>query len=195
MEEIVVYKQNSVKSGKWTQRVLSLHADLGLAAITSKDAQEDKLHKCMRLANVQIWPQYEEKHIKDDYQSSEAKLTVRVKGLPAKIGFRDVSKPAGPQRIYRYTRPSPGAEHLAWMIRFKSLEDLEKAVRLFRSMKPCDMTPSAAPAIAAELPSGVDDDGAEVQAPAVKRMIEGDVEKELHMIREPMQQASSKRSG
>ncbi|KPA74443.1 hypothetical protein ABB37_09130 [Leptomonas pyrrhocoris] len=95
MEEFVVVKQGSIKSGNWTQRVLSLHPNLGLAAITSKDAQDDKLYECVRVANVQVWPQYQGKHIKESYQSTEAKLTVRAKGLPAKIGIREVKTPTG----------------------------------------------------------------------------------------------------
>lgn len=187
MEEFVVLKQGSYKSGNWTQRVLSLHPNLGLAAITSKDSQEDRLYQCMRVGNVQIWPQFQKKHLKEDFQSQEAKLTLRVKGLPAKVGFREMNTPSGPQRIYRFTRPGPGAEHLTWMLRFRSFDDFEKAVRLLQSMRVGDTVAPSTRAASNAAPGDLGGEGEEVKqevdTTAVSAMIAGDLEEELRAIR------------
>lgn len=187
MDEFVVLKQGSFKSGNWTQRVFSLHPGLGLASITSKDSQDDKLYQSMRVGNVQIWPQYLAKHIKEDFQSAEAKLTLRIKGLPAKIGFREINTPAGPQRIYRFTRPGPGAEHLTWMIRFSSFDEFERAVRLLQSMKVGDTiassTRASSSATQGDLGGDAEEVKQEVDKTAVASMIAGDLDEELRAIR------------
>ena len=187
MDEFVVLKQGSFKSGNWTQRVFSLHPGLSLASITSKDSQDDKLYQSMRVGNVQIWPQYLAKHIKEDFQSTEAKLTLRIKGLPAKIGFREINTPAGPQRIYRFTRPGPGAEHLTWMIRFSSFDEFERAVRLLQSMKVGDTiassTRASSSATQGDLGGDAEEVKQEVDKTAVASMIAGDLDEELRAIR------------
>jgi hypothetical protein len=197
MEEVVVLKQGSIKAGNWTQRVLSLHVPLGLAAITSKDSQEDRFYQCMRVANVQIWPQYKEKHVKEGFQSQQAKLTIRMKGLPARIGFREVQTPTGPERIYRFTRPGPGAEHLTWMLRFHSFADLEKTVRFLQSMKVGDTVASSTrpPSVPGDLGGEGEEVKQEVDTVAITSMIAGDVDEQLRAICGPTQGKASAATG
>lgn len=199
MEEFTVLKQGSFKSSNWTQRILSLHTPLGLASITSKDSQEDRLYQSVRVGSVQIWPQYLAKHIKEDFQSAEAKLTIRVKGLPAKIAFRDMATPEGSQRIYRFTRPGPGAQHLTWMLRFRNLDDFEKAVRLLQSMKVGDRLekPKSEASVQAEGDLGGDGEEVkqEVDAGGVNTIIAGDLEEELRAIRGGAKQQGAPAAG
>lgn len=199
MEEFTVMKQGSYKSGNWTQRVLSVHAPLGLASITAKDSQENKLYQSVRVGSVQIWPQYQAKHIKENFQSQEAKLTIRVKGVPAKIGFRDMNTNAGTQRIYRFTRSGPTAEHLTWMLRFSSFDALEKAVRLFQSMKVGDRLERPQGGTSEQAEGDLGGEGEEVKQEVdvggVQTIIAGDLEEELQAIRGTAQQKPSQVAG
>lgn len=135
MEEFPVQKQSSLKADKWTGCVLSLHAKLGIAAITDRGRPGDRFHACMRVSRVQVWPQYNKKHVKESFSSTEVMLTVRMKGIPAKIGVREKQSATGPVKIYRYTIKGHKAEKYTWMLRFNNYEDFEKAMHLVQSMQ------------------------------------------------------------
>ncbi|CAJ1011043.1 hypothetical protein Q4I28_006357 [Leishmania naiffi] len=139
MEEFNTLKQSSRNAGKWSYFVLSIHSQLGVAAITDCNNADGGFYQCMRVANVQIWPQYSKKHIKEKFESMEAMLTVRVKGIPAKVGVREAPSATGPTKIYSYTMRGPEATKHTWMLRFSKYEEFEGAMHLFQAMKLSDL--------------------------------------------------------
>lgn len=202
MEEFTVLKQGAYKAGNWTSRVLSIHSALGVAAITAQDKPEETLqHQCIYVTSAQIWPQFKETHIKEPPQTMEAKLTIRVKGIPAKIGVREEQGAAGPTRIYRYTKKDPDASKFTWMVRFDTYEKFEKAVRLFQAMKPADDNSSAAGRSLTERPpkeaaqGGALVEGLEVEGAVPHSMIPGNLDEELAPIRAQWQRSNTTDAG
>ncbi|KPA74441.1 hypothetical protein ABB37_09129 [Leptomonas pyrrhocoris] len=136
MEQIVVTKRGRWKRGHWSQRVLSLCPILGVAALSHKAQTDEHDRKCLHVTSMQMWPRYNEAHIREDATSMEAKLTLRVKGMAVLLGERVVTRADGPQVVYRYTQRDASEDQRAWMLRFSTFADLEKAVRLFQAFRP-----------------------------------------------------------
>ncbi|AYU81459.1 hypothetical protein LdCL_310033300 [Leishmania donovani] len=194
MEEFNVQKQSSLKADKWTRRVLSLHPKLGIAAITDRGRPEDRFHECMRVSSMQIWPQYNKKHVKESFSSMEVMLTVRMKGIPAKVGVREKQSATGPVKIYRYTMKGPEAEKHTWMLRFNNYEDFEKAVNLVQSMQTVEnnsLVRYGETHRPEEGCKGVTDE-VEVEEFLPRPVMYGNVEDELAPIRAQWQQARPK---
>ncbi|KAG5471468.1 hypothetical protein LSCM1_01557 [Leishmania martiniquensis] len=196
MEEFNVYKRGTVKASKWTTRVLSVHSHLAIAAITSRDAPKDKFYQCMRVSCVHMWPQYKQKHVKEDFDSMAVKLTVRIKGTPAKIGVREERGTGGSIKIYRYTMRGPEATKHTWMLRFRNYEEFEGAMRLFQAMKLSEqsssVTTSAETRRSTQGGEETTVDG-EIEGLLPRSIIPGDLNEGLAPIREHWQQTRLKR--
>ncbi|CBZ29303.1 hypothetical protein, unknown function [Leishmania mexicana MHOM/GT/2001/U1103] len=195
MEEFTVHKRRNLKAHKWTRRILSLHPKLGVAAITDRGRSDDRFHECMRVSSVLIWPQYNKKHVKENFSSMEAMLTVRVKGIPAKIGVREKPSPTGPVRVYRYTMKGPEAEKHTWMLRFNNYEDFEKAMKLVQSMQTAEENyPVVRYAEAQRLEEGCESvtDEVEMEGLLSRPIIHGNLKDDLVPIRAQWQQIRPK---
>ncbi|KAG5497080.1 hypothetical protein GH5_01609 [Leishmania sp. Ghana 2012 LV757] len=196
MEEFDVYKRGTLKASKWTKRVLSLHSHLGIAAITRHNSPQDRFYRCMRVSSVHIWPQYNQKHVKENFDSMEVKLTVRVKGIPAKIRVREARSATGPVKVYHYTMKGPEAVKHTWMLRFRSYEEFEEAMRLFQAMKVSDQHSSLATSAETRRPvQGGEETTAEDEIDALlqRSMIPGDLNQGLEPIRAHWQQTRLKK--
>ncbi|KAG5472142.1 hypothetical protein CUR178_02816 [Leishmania enriettii] len=186
MEEFDVYKRGILKASKWTPRVLSLHSHLGIAAITHHNRPQDRFYRCMRVSSVHIWPQYNQKHVKENFDSMALKLTVRVKGIPAKIRVREARRATGPVKVYHYTMKGPEAAKHTWMLRFRNYEEFEGAMRLFQAMKVSDQYSSLVTSAETRLPAqGAEETTAEDEIDALLQgsMIPGDLNQGLEPIR------------
>lgn len=137
MEQIVVEKRGRWKTHHWSQRLLSLSALLGVATLSQRGHVEDCHRKCLHVSAVQMWPHYDPKHLHGDFNSMEAKLTLRVRGSAVRLGERVVQRGPGEpaQNVFHYTQRNCSSDVRAWMLRFATFADLEKAVHLFRSVK------------------------------------------------------------
>lgn len=138
MEQIVVEKRGRWNSHHWTQRVLSLSTLLGVATLSQRGHADQCHRKCIHVSTVQMWPHFAAKHLHENLNSMEAKLTLRVKGVAVKLGERLVHREGEdgmPQHVYRYTQRNCGGDARFWMLRFATFADLEKAVHLFQSVK------------------------------------------------------------
>lgn len=136
MEQIAVEKQGSWNHRRWSQRVLSLSTLLGIAAITADGNVDDAAHrKCLHVTQVQLWPHYSRRHVREDFDSMAAKLTLRVKGGAVRLGERTVQRADGPLRVYSYTQRNAAAFQHSWMLRFATFADLERAVHLFQAIR------------------------------------------------------------
>ncbi|KAG5497068.1 hypothetical protein GH5_01597 [Leishmania sp. Ghana 2012 LV757] len=196
MEEFDVYKRGTLKASKWTKRVLSLYPHLGIAAITRHNRPQDRFYRCMRVSSVHIWPQYNQKHVTENFDSMAVKLTVRVKGIPAKIRVREAHSATGPVKVYRYTMKGPEAVKHTWMLRFRSYEEFEGAMRLFQAMKVSDQLSSVATSAETRRPAqGGEETTAEDEIDALlqRSIIPGDLNQGLEPIRAHWQQTRLKK--
>jgi hypothetical protein len=135
MEQVVVEKRGSYSRRHWTQRVLSLFTHLGVVAISQDGHVENNYHKCVHVTSVQMWPHYKKSHVREDFDSMEAKLTIRVKGFAVRVGDRVVNRAEGPVHVYSYTQRNAAVDMCAWMLRFATYADLERTVHLFEAIR------------------------------------------------------------
>jgi hypothetical protein len=133
MEQFHVTKKGSLKTTNWNPRVLSVSRSMGVISLSDVDDATNRFARSMRVTSVKGWPDYHRSYIPEKFTSDEAKLTLRVKGELGTVTEAVLMTAQGVVRRYNYTKQFEVADD-AWMIRFASEDDLNRAKQLFMRM-------------------------------------------------------------
>ncbi|KPA74444.1 hypothetical protein ABB37_09131 [Leptomonas pyrrhocoris] len=133
MEEFNVTKQGSHVMTNWNPRILSASRMMGVIFLSSASDATDHFTQSMRIRSDKVWPAYRRVHLFESFDSAEAKLTLRVKGALGTMR-ETVTKANGAELTrYSFVKGFQVADD-AWMIRFASEAELNRAKELFTRM-------------------------------------------------------------
>lgn len=133
MEQFAVTKKGSLNTANWNPRTLSLSRAMGVVAVSDPTNTSDLFSRAMRLTSVKGWPDFHKSYISEKFNCAEARLTLRMKGELGTMTEVVTQTAGGEVRRYNFVKDLEVAED-AWMIRFASQEELDKAKALFVRM-------------------------------------------------------------
>lgn len=79
--QLVVDKQGALLVGSWSSRVITFDSTCQYVFLSCKNHPEHVLYHRMQINEVLPWPHYNLADIEEDAQSSEAQLSVCVRGM------------------------------------------------------------------------------------------------------------------